>query len=279
MTLDRGEVAGTGVALLLHVGLIVALTMNLAGVPPKPEPPAMEIEVVDSDEVALRAAAPTPITAPPPPSQAPEIGQAPEPELTPPPPQVQPAPPPPTPQPVARPAPAPRPAPQARPTPPTPRAAPAPRPAPARPHPPRVSRIGDDFLKGIADAPDAPTAARPAPAAQQAATFSAAAKASVDQAVKRQIQPCADRQPAIGAGAERIRVTLNLRLNRDGRLSHPPSVVATRGVDEDNARFEDLVTDQAIRVFRECAPLRLPAELYSTPTGGWGNINLVYRVP
>ena len=256
MTLDRGEVAGTGVALLLHVGLIVALTMNLAGVPPKPEPPAMEIEVVDSDEVALRAAAPTPITAPPPPSQAPEIGQAPEPELTPPPPQV-----------------------QARPTPPTPRAAPAPRPAPARPHPPRASRIGDDFLKGIADAPDAPTAARPAPAAQQAATFSAAAKASVDQAVKRQIQPCADRQPAIGAGAERIRVTLNLRLNRDGRLSHPPSVVATRGVDEDNARFEDLVTDQAIRVFRECAPLRLPAELYSTPQGGWGNINLVYRVP
>ena len=277
MTLDRGEVAGTGVALLLHVGLIVALTTNLASVPPKPEPPAMEIEVVDSDEVALRAAAPTPVTTPPPPSQAPEIGQAPEVEPVPPPPQVQPAPPPPTPQPIARPTPTPRPAPQARPTPPTPRAAPTPRPAPAKPQAPRVSRLGDDFLKGIADAPDTPRpATRPA---QQAATFSAAAKASVDQAIKRQIQPCADRQPAIGAGAERIRVTLNLRLNRDGRLSRPPSVVRTSGVDEDNSRFEDLVTDQAIRVFRECAPLRLPAELYSTPTGGWGNINLVYRVP
>jgi hypothetical protein len=47
-------------------------------------------------------------------------------------------------------------------------------------------------------------------------------------------------------------------------------------VDEDNAKFEDLAYDQAVAVFRACSPLRLPAELYSTPQGGWGNINLTY---
>ena len=259
MKLDRGEAGGIGVALLLHVGLVVALTTSLAGVPPKPEAPAMEVEVVDSDEIALTAAAPS--SAPSPPSQAPEMSEAPEVVPTPAPaPVVEPTPAPP--QPVVRPTPAP-----------APPLKPAVRPAPAKPQP-RVSRIGDDFLKGIADAPPA---SKPAP--QSAVTFSAAAKASVDQAIKRQIQPCADRQPALGPGAERIRVVLNLRLDRDGRLTRPPSVVRTSGVDDDNARYEDQVTDQAIRVYRACSPLRLPAELYRTPQGGWGNINMTYRVP
>jgi hypothetical protein len=255
--LDRGEAGGIGIALLLHVGLVVALTTSLASVPPKPEAPAMEVEVVDSKEIALTAAAPS--NAPPPPSQAPQSAEIPE--ITPAPALVvQPTPAPP--QPVVRPTPAPAPA-----------RKPAARPAPPKPQP-RVSRIGDDFLKGIADAPPAAK-----PAEQSAATFSAAAKASVDQAIKRQIQPCADRQPALGAGAERIRVVLNLRLDRDGRLTRPPSVVRTSGVDDDNARYEDQVTDQAIRVYRGCSPLRLPAELYRTPQGGWGNINMTYRVP
>ena len=278
MKLDRGETQGTAFALLLHVGLVVALTTSLANVPPTPEPPAMEVEMVDSDEVALSAAAPTPPT-PPQAAQSPTAAQP-----APAPPEPQSSPPPPLPEPVLRPAPAPvlRPAPP-RPSPPQPsppqqRATPPQqtRPALPRPSPQRQSRLGDDFLKGLPDAPAAPATR---PASSGAATFSAAAKASVDQAIKRQIQPCADRQPALGAGAERIRVVLNLRLDRSGRLSRPPSVVRTSGVDEDNARFEDLVTDQAIAVYRSCSPLRLPPELYSTPQGGWGNINMTYRVP
>ena len=259
MRLDRGETTGIGIALILHVGLVVALTTSLAGVTPKPEAPAMEVEVVDSDEIALDAAAPT--VAAPPPSEAPEMAEAPE-LAPPPPPRVEPVPAPPQPKPAATPAPAPR---SARPA--------AAKPAPPKPAP-RVSRIGDDFLKGIADAP---RAERSEP--QSAATFSAAAKASVDQAIKRQIQPCADRQPALGPGAERIRVVLNLRLERSGRLSRPPSVVRTSGIDDDNARYEDQVIDQAIRVYRACSPLRLPPELYRTPEGGWSNINMTYRVP
>ena len=255
MILDRAELAGTGAALAFHVALIAAMSMSLAHVASVPEPPSMEVEFVD--EVGLTAAAPNQVAVPPSASAAPEIGEA-EPIE-------------PTPVPVIAP-PAPRqiaipsPRPTAKPTP--------AKPAPARPAP-RVSRIGDDFLKGIADSPStSKTAARPA-----AARFDAVAKANVAQAIAKQIQPCAERQRDLGPGANRIRVVLNIRLFLNGRLKGAPSIVRTSGVDDDNAQFEDLVKDQAIASYRECAPLRLPADLYSTPDGGWSNINMTYRVP
>ncbi|WP_205481438.1 hypothetical protein [Sphingomonas arenae] len=258
MTVDRGELAGTGAAILFHFALVAALTTTLAGVAPKPEPPAMEVEMVDAEEIGLIAAAPQPVTTPPP-SQAPEIAQAPPAEVAPPPPLPTPAPP------RIDPVPAPRPAPTTRPT-------AQPRPTPARPTPaPRVSRLGDDFLKGLPDAPSRSTA-KPA-----AATFNAEARASIDGAIKRQIQPCADDEPFIGAGADRIRLTLNLRLAPSGRLQSL-NVVLVAGDDEENARYVPLVEDQAKRVFAKCSPLRLPAELYRTPQGGWSNINMTYRV-
>ncbi len=274
MKVDRGEAQGTAAALLLHALLVVALTTSLAKAPNVPEPPPVQVEFVDSDEVALTAAAPTPAT-PPPAAQAPVPSEPLPAEAQPAPPLEQVAPPPPPlPSPVVRPAPAPvaRPMP-ARPSPPAARPQPA-RPAPAqtRPAPPRQSRIGDDFLRGVPSDRDL----GPREASEGAATFSAAAKASVDSAIKRQIQPCAARQATLGPGADRIRVTVNLRLDRSGRLSRPPALVRTSGVDEDNAKFEDLAYDQAVAVFRACSPLRLPEELYSTPQGGWGNINLTY---
>ena len=253
MTLDRAELAGTGAALAFHVALIAALSMSLAHVASVPEPPSMEVEFVD--EVGLTAAAPDQVAVPPPASAAPEIGEA-EPLDT------APAVAPPAPREVTIPSP--------RPT-----AKPAPaKSAPARPAP-RASRIGDDFLKGIADSPStSKSPARPA-----AARFDAVAKANVAQAIAKQIQPCAERQRDLGPGANRIRVVLNIRLFLNGRLKGAPSVVRTSGVDDDNAQFEDLVKDQAIASYRECAPLRLPADLYSTPDGGWSNINMTYRVP
>lgn len=272
MRVDSGEAKGTAAALLLHAVLVVALTTSLAKVPSPPKSPPVEVEFVDSDEVALTAAAPTP-ASPPQAAQSP----APSPKPTPAPPLEQVDPPPPLPSPVIRPVPAPlpRPLPQ-RPAPQRPIAArsqPA-RPAPAqpRPTPPRQSRVGDDFLRGIPSDRDL----GPREAAQGAATYNAAAKASVNSAILRQIQPCAARQSSLGPGADRIRITVNLRLSRSGALSRPPALVRTSGVDEDNAKFEDLAYDQAVAVFRACSPLRLPAELYSTPQGGWGNINLTY---
>ena len=263
MRLDRAELTGTGAAVLFHIGLIAALSMTLAQVSAPVEPPSMEVELVE--DVGLQSAAPV---ATPPPSQAPEIGEATP--LEPSPPRIEPAP-----APAITPAPSPpKPAPSkaapARPSP----AKPAAKPAPQRPAP-RVSRIGDDFLKGIPNAPA--TAASPKPSAT---VFSASALAGIQQAIRRQIQPCADQQVNPGAGANRIRVTLNLRLTRTGRLAAPPDVVRTSGVDDENARFEERVKDLAVAAYRGCSPLvGLPPDLYQTPQGGWSNINMTYRLP
>ena len=243
--MDRAEILGTGAALAIHIALIAAMSLSLARVANVPEPPAMEVELVE--DVGLQSAAPA---AAPPPSQAPEIGEAPVIEPTP--------------------------APAVIPTTPAPRVTPTPA-RPQKPTPaakaPRVSRIGDDFLKGIAEAP---AVAKAAPAA---AKFDARAKASVAQLIADQIRPCALRQRELGAGANRIQVTLNLQLHQSGRLRRSPTVVSVSGDDGDNAQFVDLVVNQAIATYRQCSPLRLPAELYQTPQGGWSNINMRYRVP
>ena len=246
MILDRAELAGTGAALAFHIALIAAMSLSLAHVASAPEPPAMEVELVE--DVGLEAATPTPMVAPPP-SQAPEMGDAP----------------------VIEPARAPTVEP----------AAPSLRvmPAPARPQkaapttkPPRVSRIGDDFLTGIAESP---AAAKPA-----AATFDARAKASVAALFKRLVQPCANKQINPGEGANRIRVTVNLSLRPTGRLAGTPQIVRVTGVDDENRRYEERLRDLAVAVYRECAPFSgLPPELYRTAEGGWSNINLTYKLP
>ena len=246
MNMDRAELAGTGFALAFHVALIAAMSLSLAHVAMTPEAPAMEVELVE--DVGLQSAAPTPA---PPPSQAPEIGEAPVVEPTP--------------------------APAVVPVTPSLRVMPAPakpqKPAPAAKPAPRVSRIGDDFLKGIADAP---ATAKAAPAA---AKFDARAKSSIAQLIADQIRPCALRQRDLGPGANRIQVVLNIQLLPSGRLKRSPTVLSRNGVDDENAQYADLVENQAIASYRQCSPLRLPAELYQTPQGGWANINMKYRVP
>jgi len=253
MRMDRAEKLGTGAALLFHVALIGAMSMSLAHVDSTPEPPAMEVELVE--EVGLTAAAPQPVVVPPPPSQAPEIGEA-EPIEAPTPPRPAPSP---TPSPVVKPAP--------------PRPAAPPKPAP------RVSRIGDDFLKGISDDKLAPrNAPAPKPAA---ATVSASAMAGIVQAIRRQVQPCADRQVNPGEGASRIKVRMRLQLTRSGRLRAPPQVLGASGVDDENARYEERVKDLAVATFVGCAPLvGLPPELYETESGrGWSDFIMNYNLP
>src|SRR5688500_1911071 len=248
MKLDRAEWTGTGAALLFHVALIGALSMSLAQIDSTPEPPAMEVEFVE--EVGLTSAAPQSIAVPPPPSQAPEIGEA-EPVEAPPVAQPQPRP---VPSPIVKPVPR-------RPTP------------PAKPAP-RVSRIGDDFLKGIGEAPSKSNAP-PKPAAP---TFSAQARASVGSAILRQVQPCADRQPFIGEDANQVRLRVNLKLARSGRLIRPPTILGMSGDPGLRSKYGDLLEDQVRRIFAECTPLRLPAELYDTADGGWNDFTFTYRV-
>ena len=116
------------------------------------------------------------------------------------------------------------------------------------------------------------------PAKPAAATFSATARASVGQAILRQVQPCADRQPFIGEDANQVRLTINLKLARSGRLIRPPTVIRMSGDPDLRAKYGDLLEDQVRRIFAECTPLRLPAELYDTPTGGWNDFTFTYRV-
>jgi len=254
MRMDRAELAGTGAALAFHAALIAALTLSLAHVNSTPEPPSMEVEFVES--VGLESAAPTSIATPPPASQAPEIGVA-EPTPVPPPP-------------------APSPSPQPRIAPPSPRPTPVARPAkPAPPRPaPRVSRIGDDFLKGIDD----DLSPRAGPSKPAAPTYNATARASIGQAIIRQAQRCADRQPFLGEGANKLRLTVNLKFNRSGRLARPPSILGTRGDSGDIAKYGELLEDQVRRIFADCSPFRLPADLYDTPNGGWKDFTFTYRV-
>jgi hypothetical protein len=244
MKLDRAEWTGTGAALLFHVALIGALSMSLAHVDSVPEPPAMDVEFVD--EVGLTSAAPQSIAVPPPVAQAPESGEA---------------------EPI-------KPVPTIRPT-------PAPSLTPAKPQPriapkpaPRVARIGDDFLKGIADSPSQ-SSAPPRPAAP---TFSASARQSVGNAILRQVQPCADRQPFIGDDANKVRLRVNLKLARSGRLIRPPTILGMSGDPDLRSKYGELLEDQVRRIFADCTPLRLPAELYDTPTGGWNDYTFWYEV-
>ncbi|MEQ7873885.1 cell envelope biogenesis protein TolA [Sphingomonas sp. ASV193] len=256
MRIDRAEAAGTGAALLLHLAVIAALSLSLAHVAKVPEPPAMEVEFVDN--VGLAPAAPTAAPTPPPQEQAPDVAPLPDPAA---------------PVPVLAPAPSPAPVPAPRPL---PRISPSPpaKPAPpvARPTPPRASRLGADFLKGIASPSPAAAPARPS-----APTVSASAMAGIAQAIRRQVQPCADRQINPGPGASAIKVKLNVRLFPNGALKGRPQVIGTSGVTDDNARFEQRVKDLAVAAFTGCAPLTgLPQEFYAN---GWSNINLTYNLP
>jgi outer membrane biosynthesis protein TonB len=292
--MDRAEAAGFGVATAGHVALFALLSLSLA-VTRLPSPPSAPIEVSFVQDVGPVNSAPQPSPAPPAPSAAPEAGPpeqaAPEPlPLTPLPPTPASAPPraveppKPAPQPAQKPAPA-------KPAPPQAAAKPSPAPPAAKPAPAKAapqtqgrsgtaqathgSRLSLDFLKGIGSDP-APSQAQQAPAS----VMSAEALAGITAAIARQIQPCANRQVNPGPGANTIRVTLNLRLNRDGSLARTPQVVGITGVSGENARYEDRVKDLAVAAYVGCSPLRgLPDELYQTPKGGWANINMKYKLP
>ena len=259
---DAAELKGTLTSVGFHVALVAALSLSLASHALPPEPPAIAVEFVD--EVGLESVAavqesalatqetttePDPVVEP-----------APEPDVVPPPPRVEPTPAPPRER--------------VEPTP-----APTPRAQQPRRQPRPTGRLDDLDIEGAREGNTrSPADAESGQAA--APVIDAAAMASIQQAIRRQVQPCADLQQNPGPGANQIRVTLNLKLARDGRLMSRPRVVRTSGVTGDNARYEDRVKDLAIATYVGCAPLRgLPADLYQTPAGGWSNINMTYRLP
>ncbi|MBN8816672.1 MAG: cell envelope biogenesis protein TolA [Sphingomonas sp.] len=288
---DRQRALEFGASAALHAVLLVGLSVVLLS-PPKPPPPPAPMDVTIADDVGLVAAAPQNLT-PPAQSRAPDLGKpedaapsAPAPEV------AEPAPP--KPQPVAPTLP--KPAEVAKPQPRKP-APPKPQPAkvPARPAP--SSNLAKIVGKGSGATPGA-TANRPRGSSlggvmsglgttlnnsksttPQGAVMSQQAAMDIGQKIKQQVQPCANRQTNPGPGAERIRVTIRLRINRDGTLAARPTIEGHDGVDGDNARYQRQVDDRAIATFMGCQPLRgLPPDLYDVPNG-WSNFLLRYKLP
>jgi outer membrane biosynthesis protein TonB len=289
---DRLWIA-VGVSLLAHLVLFTILSL----LPPSPPPPPVApMDVTIADDVGLKAGAPN-TTIDPAESKAPDIGN-PEDSAPPAPAEDKAEPAPPKPQPEA--APPPKPAPVAKPEPKKP-APPAPKPAPkAQPKPavaapakPAVKpgkgtgstanatkpkarglNFGSDYFKGASSKPSPATGTAP-----KSATMSQQAAMDIGQKIKQQVQPCANRQVNPGPGAERIRVTIRLKINRDGTLASRPVIVGHDGVDDDNRRYQRQVDDRAIATFMGCQPLRgLPPELYDVPNG-WSDFSLRYKLP
>lgn len=158
--------------------------------------------------------------------------------------------------------------------PPTPRVQP-PIPAPSsrpdtrprrRPDPPRTqtppqssqrsggSRLGDNFLEGAGNSTRTEETRTPA------SQIGASAKASLFQAVSRQLRP--HWQPPSGPDVERIVTKVRFRLNPDGSLSGRPSVVGQSGVNDTNRTQAGRHGEQAVRAVQLAAPFDLPEEYY-----------------
>ena len=117
-----------------------------------------------------------------------------------------------------------------------------------------------------------------APAKPSAPTFNAQAKMDIGQAIIRQARSCANNQPFLGEGANTLRLRVNLRFNRNGRLASSPTVLGIAGNADLRSKYGELLEDQVRRIFTQCAPFRLPADLYDTPSGGWNDFTFIYRV-
>ena len=304
--MERAEKYGLGVATVGHVLLFGLLSVGFLATPNPLKLESKPIDISLVDEVALEAAAPAATEAPAT-SQAPDTGPpeeaAPAPAIAEPQPApIPPAPTPPQPQPAkpapAKPAPAPRPAPIAKPPP----AKPAPaKPQPAKPTPPQPTRarpglarpdvaperagtspqskatrprgsiLGDDFRKSLAISSERGTGQAP-----RAAAVSATAVAGLGDAIARQVQPCANRIPNPGPGANLIRSKLRIRMNPDGSLAARPLLMGQTGVTDENNRYAQRVGELAGAAVIQCAAYKLPAELYEN---GWKDIIINYRLP
>lgn len=259
------ERTGLIVAVVLHVALLAILIVQGLFPAPVIDPP-QRMTVSLAEDVGMEATAPDPVTESRA-STAPtmDVNPAPAPE------QQQPAPPQ-----VERPAPAPQPQRETRAPSPQPRteAPRARRPEPQRaqpqaqpqraqpqPQPQRQtsqrsggSRLGDNFLEGAGDS--SRTNETRAPASQ----IGASTKASLFQAVARQLRP--HWQPPSGPDVEKIVTKVRFSLNPDGSLAGAPSVAGQRGVTDTNRAQAGRHGEQAVRAVQLAAPFDLPQEYY-----------------
>jgi hypothetical protein len=153
----------------------------------------------------------------------------------------------------------PAPAPEAAQPEPAARVAPVPPPKPS-PAPAKAakkgggSRIGDDFLEGKGASTD--TAETRAPASQ----IGASAKASIGQALARQVKP--HWTAPQGLDVDQLVTLVDFDLNPDGSLKGRPRVRSQSGVNDSNRAQAARHAENAIRAVQLAAPFDLPEEYY-----------------
>jgi periplasmic protein TonB len=245
------EKVGLLAALVLHGALVAVLLMQAVRSEVSVFPERMTVSL--ATEVGLEAASPDPVaesraaiapTLADDPAPAPEAAQ-PEPAA-----RVAPVPPPKL---VSRTASA-QPAPsrdRSRPD----RNPPKPSPAPAKAAKKGGgSRIGDDFLEGKGASTD--TAETRAPASQ----IEASAKASIGQALARQVKP--HWTAPQGLDVDQLVTLVDFDLNPDGSLKGRPRVRSQSGVNDSNRAQAARHAENAIRAVQLAAPFDLPEEYY-----------------
>ena len=119
------------------------------------------------------------------------------------------------------------------------------------------SRVGDNFLAGMGDS------ARTSETRAPAAALGASAKASIGQAIARQLKP--HWQPPSGPDVDQIVSKVRFRLNRDGSLAGRPQLVGQTGVNDTNRAQAGRHGELAIRAVQLAAPFELPDQYYD----GW----------
>lgn len=240
-------------AVVLHAALLGAIAVQAFFTPSLPDtPPRMTVNL--ATEVSLESTAPTPVAE----SRAaiaPTLAEDPAPETTQTPVQPSETTPAPTP---------PRPETRTQPRPSTndtrdrrrPETTRQPSPTPSRQASNSGgSRIGDSFLDG------AGASARTEDTRIPASQIGASARASLRQAINRQLKPHWD-APS-GVDAEKLVSIVSWRLNEDGSLAGSPSCRTERSSITDSNRPQAAIhCDRAIRAVRRAEPFDLPDEYY-----------------
>lgn len=253
------EKVGLAAALVLHGALVAVLLMQTVRGEVSVFPERVTVSL--ATEVGLEAVSPDPVaesraaiapTLSDDPAPAPEPAPGPQrPERT-----ARVEPPAPRPQPQARPKPAPT---QSAPT----RDRSRPDRAPSKPatQPSQAaaakgggSRIGDDFLEGRGSSTT--TTETRAPASQ----IGASAKASIQQALARQVKP--HWTAPQGVDVDLLVTLVDFDLNPDGTLKGRPRVRSQAGVNDANRAQAARHAENAIRAVQLAAPFDLPEEYY-----------------
>lgn len=271
--LRSDELIGLIIAVVAHLALIVALTIHALRAPAViPPPPRVTVNLTEEvglvnegPQVAQEAQASVAPTIAkdiaPPPAPAPEPKPVPKPSVKP------------EPKPSAKPSPKPSPKPSAKPTPQKkpepPRAFPSAQqrpasatpakqpPKPPQPQPAKTgggSRLGDNFLAGAGSSE--------AEALIPASQIGAGAKASIAQAMARQIRPNWQGKTPPGLDSDKLITVLSWDLNPDGTLKGRPWVVKQEGITDSNRPQAGRHAELAIRAVQAAAPFDLPDEYY-----------------